>query len=82
MILDHLEQQLRAVVDEATFLSFIEAMAADFRDASTPWQNETVNAVLTASAVWGRKRLEGNPPRLDANPWQRCAAILLMGKWH
>lgn len=45
------------------------------------WENGSIETFLHAAAAWGNQTRHGlvdyDPP---ANPWQRCAEILLMGK--
>lgn len=67
---------LELVHDEATFLAFLEALAADWEDglakekvdASSPygpnangWENTTVGAVLDAAVRWAEASRHGLP---------------------
>lgn len=81
---------LEAVHDEASFVAFLDALAADRKDEvrkekanpSSPsgpgangWENGTIEAFLEAAVAWA-----GSYPIRSANPWRRCAEILYMGK--
>jgi hypothetical protein len=84
------------VHDEATFIDFLRALAADreeeveieARSPGSPygpgangWENGTIESFLGAAAAWADGSKHGPP--LDSpneNPWARCATILLMGK--
>jgi hypothetical protein len=95
-MLDRLRSQADAVTDEATFIEFISVLASDRADEcakekarpSSPygpgangWENGTIEAFLDAASAWASASRGGlayyDPP---ANPWTRCAHILLMGK--
>jgi hypothetical protein len=90
---NQLELALKAVVDEVTFVSFLEELAADFsadaKEAAAAgtspygagprgWQNGTVDQFLECAASWSTDA-QGRF-RTSGNPWQRCAQILYMGK--
>jgi hypothetical protein len=89
-----LEQALETVSDEATFLRFVKALAADF-EAETHeeatrgrtnrlgrgargWENSAVDTFLEAAIAWAEDS-RGTQP-VSSNPWRRCADILYAGK--
>jgi hypothetical protein len=95
-MLDRLRTHADAVTDEASFIEFISALASDRADEcakekaspSSPygpgangWENGTIEAFLDAASEWASASCGGlanyNP---SANPWTRCAHILLIGK--
>ena len=92
-----LDELLEHVRDEASFIRFIKALGADFANErlvenlspSSPyapgasgWEHGSVDAFLDAAAAWADSRAR---PVLNDGPvsnvWQRCAAILLAGKF-
>jgi hypothetical protein len=90
---DQVEEALHAVCDEASFLRFMQVLAADFEadrsgtaeGGGTPfgpgprgWENGTVDAFLERGASWAEES-RGRFPTA-ANPWRRCADILHAGK--
>lgn len=93
---DHLADLLDNVVDQPSFLSFIDALANDFAmdrnaEASNPspaygasalgWENVTVDAFLDAAHAWGTSTLGRHEfDRPGISPWRRCAEILYAGK--
>lgn len=87
-----------AVTDEPSFLNFLDLLAQDFQkereiektNHSSPygpgalgWENGSIDAFLDAAARCGldhiRKSGIPSPPH---NIWQRCAQILLRGKYY
>ena len=77
------------VVDEESFVRFLQALQADWeRNRSVigkdleagDWENITIGAFLEAAVAWS----EGDAPFAPkaTNPWQRCADILLGGKYY
>ncbi|MDB6080385.1 MAG: hypothetical protein JWO82_4132 [Akkermansiaceae bacterium] len=84
------------VVDEPSFIDFLCALAADREDEilkesispSSPygpgangWENGTIEDFLGTAAGWAEGSRNGMPLyEVPANPWTRCAQILLMGK--
>ena len=91
-----LQQMLDSVVDEETFIRFIEALAADHADEveketvnpSSPygpgangWENGTIEGFLESASAWAEESRNGLPSYdKPSNPWKRCADILFMGK--
>lgn len=94
----NLDYILKKVCDEASFIAFIQALADDFeeeRDLETEqlsaaysrgalgWENRTIDTMLAAAAAWSRST--ANAPEnkaVEQNPWNRCAHILLAGKFN
>lgn len=90
------ERALDAVCDEASFLYFLEALAADRADevekeklvpsppcvpGANGWENGSIEAFLEAASVWGRASTDGLQfYEKPDNPWKRCADIIYMGK--
>lgn len=86
------------VADESGFLSFITALAEDWKasqdieatEPSSPygpnalgWENATVGTFLEAAADWGDASRGGLAfYQLPSNPWSRAAHILLAGKFY
>ena len=88
---DGLFDTLESVCDEATFLKFLDLIAADFAlerrmELETPsppygpgalgWENNTIDHYFYAAASWGRSWKNQNVQ----NIWRRCAEILYAGK--
>jgi len=93
-----LDALLKEVKDEASFISFVNALAADFEEErsleeaqpSSPysagalgWENGSIDAMLGAAAAWGNSTAM-NPlnKTSEQNPWYRCAHILYAGKFY
>lgn len=93
-----LDALLKQVKDEASFISFVNALAADFEEEraleesnpSSPysagalgWENGSIDAMLGAAAAWGNSTAM-NPlnKTVEQNPWYRCAHILYAGKFY
>jgi hypothetical protein len=84
------------VCDEASFLAFLEALAADKEDeqqkelakpdspygsGANGWENGTIDSFLEAAASWGVASINGLKfYKKPDNPWCRAAQILYMGK--
>jgi len=91
-----LDELLERVHDEQSFIVFIEALGTDFAServlttSSSPcgagtygWENATIDSFLEAASVWGTASKRCSPSSLvGSNTWQRCAAILLAGKFY
>ena len=80
------------VVDEASFLLFLAALADDWNDeqvkeavnpsphygpGANGWESDTIARFLEAGAAWAKAM---PAPRADENVWKRVAFILLAGK--
>lgn len=47
------------------------------------WENGSIDTFLDAAAAWATARLRSSPVNAcRSNVWQRCAAILLAGKFY
>lgn len=90
-----LQSKLDAVKDEDSFVAFLSALATDRADEvvkeegifSSPygpgangWDNGTIEAYLGAAAAWAEDWKRSPRYLPPANPWKRCAEILLAGK--
>ena len=89
---------LDLVTDEASFIAFVNALAADFEEEqeierTTPsspyssgalgWENSTIDAMLGAAAAWGNSSAMNPANNIAAqNPWRRCAHILFAGEFY
>jgi hypothetical protein len=88
---DAVFRALESVVDEASFIHFVEALAAE-REASealleTPdgfrgeWANQSIGQFLTAGASWARDSQFGMlPGPKPSNPWRLFAMFLWAGR--
>jgi hypothetical protein len=93
-----LDELLVHVSDEASFIRFIQALGADFAHersleelspstldwaGASEWENGSVDSFLDAAAAWAdsSSRSTSNDGAVS-NVWQRCAAILLAGKFY
>ncbi len=85
------------VNDEASFLRFVAALAADWEEreieagrlsspnsaGSLGWENGTVGSVLEAASRWGEASIGGLKfYEKPTNPWRRAAHILHAGKFY
>lgn len=69
------------VIDEKSFLQFMNELRKDKSNHKEEWENESIEAFLEAAYDWGLTSIDSltyyNKPD---NPWKRCAQILYMGK--
>jgi hypothetical protein len=93
---DDLDELLERVNDEQSFITFIQALGADFtreRTMNEPlspygrgalgWENGSVDAFLEAAGAWAiDSSRQVAADVASANVWQRCASILLAGKFY
>jgi len=93
---DKLETLRDAVVDEDSFVRFLEALAADrvdevekersqqpspYESGANGWENGTIEAFLECASAWATASRNGlQLYKKPDNPWKRCADILFMGK--
>ena len=92
-----LDELLERVTDEQSFIRFIEALGADFAserllEATSPsspygpgalgWENGSVDSFLEAAAAWADASRRACMDAAVSNVWQRCAVILLAGKFY
>lgn len=94
----NLDELLKTVDDEQSFIGFIEALGMDFAEErlleetspSSPygpgalgWENGSIDTFLDAAAAWATASSRSSPVSPSrSNVWQRCAAILLAGKFY
>lgn len=85
-----LDELLERVTDEQSFIEFIVALAADFPGGGaldgrivSDWENGSVDTFLDAAAAWAVATSRNAQREVwIPNAWQRCAAILLAGKFY
>lgn len=93
-----LDELLESVKDEQSFIGFIEALGSDFAservlEETTPsspygpgalgWENGSVDSFLGAAAAWATASSNSSLSNAPlSNVWQRCATILLAGKFY
>jgi hypothetical protein len=86
------------VCDEASFLTFVAALADDWEDErekeksqpSSPygpgangWENGTIGAFLERASAWAQASIHGTQSYSPPqNVWRRCAQILHAGKFY
>ncbi|PBW54056.1 hypothetical protein CJU07_23810 [Pseudomonas aeruginosa] len=86
------------VEDEAGFLRFLAALAADWEEdrrfaAANPpkpfgpsplgWENGSIGGFLDAAATWGEDSRDGLPGySRPENAWRRAAQLMLAGKFY
>jgi hypothetical protein len=94
----NLDELLKEVKDEKSFLDFIQALAEDFgnereleiRNPSPPyskgalgWENGSIDNMLSAAAAWGNSSsFSKSNKTAEQNPWYRCAHIIYAGKFY
>lgn len=94
----NLDELLKTVDDEQSFIGFIEALGMDFAEErlleetspSSPygsgalgWENGSIDTFLDAAAAWATASSRSSPVSASRpNVWQRCAEILLAGKFY
>ena len=94
----NLDELLKTVDDEQSFIGFIETLGMDFAEErlleetspSSPygpgalgWENGSIDTFLDAAAAWATASSRSSPASASSsNVWQRCAAILLAGKFY
>ena len=86
---------LDKVVDEKTFLKFLQLLALDWHKAqaiestntSSPfssgnlgWENSDIGQFLESAAACGLDHLPNGGLEPQANPWKRAASIIYAGK--
>ena len=95
---DPCERLLEQVVDQSTFLAFVEALANDFAaeremeserpgspysQAALGWENGSIDAFLGAAHAWAASTMgDSECDRRNGSPWRRCAEILYAGKYY
>jgi hypothetical protein len=77
----HPHDLLEAVVDEASFLAFVNVLLSDLRTNEAAWQNGSIEQFLEGALAWGEATNIGASQGLaSANPWRRAATFLYCGK--
>jgi len=91
------EQAINKVVDQETFLNFIQALSEDWEaetkiekeKASSPfgpgalgWENGTIGGFLEAAAAYGQDHMGRGKSPSETNTWRAAAAMLLAGKYY
>ena len=92
-----LEAIVERITDETSFLGFIHTLAMDraaevSEEAVNPsppygpgargWENTTIESFLAAAVEGTIAQRKAAVRELATNPWQRCAEILLTGKYY
>jgi len=91
-----LSKKLDAVIDEATFIEFVSALASDRKDeiekemnsptspyasGANGWECSTIEDFLATAAYWGNRSRDGLPLyQVPKNPWKRVADMLYAAK--
>jgi hypothetical protein len=91
-----LHQLLESVVDERSFLAFVEALrndreldvAAEKNNPSSPygpttrgWENTTIESFLESAQAWAENSNFGARQNLSStSPWRKFAEFLYCGK--
>lgn len=94
----NLDELLKTVDDEQSFIGFIEALDMDFAgerllEETSPssrygagalgWEHGSIDTFLDAAVAWATASSRSSPvSACKSNVWQRCAAILLAGKFY
>ena len=72
---------LETVVDESSFLAFVQALLADRRTNAASWENGTIEDFLEGALAWAESTQLGASQGLaGASPWRRLATLLYCGK--
>ncbi len=91
MASDQLFESLQAVVDERSFIRFVELLVADRQSADSlaltvdgfqgEWANQTIDGFLGAASAWARDSAFGERPGpKPSSPWQLFATFLWAGR--
>jgi hypothetical protein len=91
-----LHELVEEVVDEKSFLTFVDALRKDrelaavaekaqssgaFGPAQRGWENITIESFLEAAHAWAEDTEFGATQNLKgASPWKKCAVFLYCGK--
>jgi len=95
---DPLWDLIEKVVDERSFIDFVQALAQDREkdqekekvNPSSPygpsvhgWENGSIEAFLCAASAWAEGSINGLPLKPKSlNPWKRAAEIIHAGKFY
>jgi hypothetical protein len=88
---NQLFDSLEAVVDESTFIRFVELLIADRYAANScsssidgfqgEWANQSIEGFLEAASSWAEDSAFGERPGPKSNnPWQLFASFLWAGR--
>jgi hypothetical protein len=91
MVIDETFNAFSAVGDEASFIKFVESLAADRKLSESlsvtldgfqgAWANQTIADFLLAASAWAKDSDFGvRPGPKPANPWQLFATFLWAGR--
>ena len=76
-----LHERLEAVNDEATFLAFVQALAADRQQNAEEWENDSIEGFLESASSWAEDSDFGSRQGLSsASLWKKFAVFLYCGK--
>lgn len=76
-----LQERLEAVNDEATFLAFVQALAADRRQDAEHWESDSFEGFLESASNWAVDSNFGSRQGLSsASLWKKFAVFLYCGK--
>lgn len=76
-----LHDRLEAVTDEATFLDFVRALAADRQLDAEGWENDSIDGFLESASSWAEDSNFGARQGLSsASLWKKFAVFLYCGK--
>ncbi len=79
--MNDLARRLESVEDERTFVTFLKALAADFKSNPSQSQNSSIADFLECAASWAEDTKDGASSYVvPANPWKRAADITYCGK--
>ncbi|MFT0170091.1 DUF7660 family protein [Paraburkholderia mimosarum] len=74
---------LERVVDERSFIDFLNVLASDWFEAPSlsGWESGSIGAFLDAAARWAEASENGlRFYDVPSNPWRRVADMLIAGK--
>jgi hypothetical protein len=78
-----LREALDRVVDEQSFIDFLNVLACDWSEtlSAADWENGSIGAFLDAAARWAEASKNGlRFYDVPTNPWRRMADMLIAGK--
>ena len=92
-----LTAMVERITDERSFLGFLHTLAMDraaevreeavnpsspYGPGARGWENTTIEGFLDAAVAGATAQRQAGVRVLSTNPWQRCAEILLTGKYY
>jgi hypothetical protein len=76
-----LHERHEAVNDEATFLAFVQALAADRQQDAEGWENDSIEDFLESASSWAEDSNFGSRQGLSSvSLWKKFAVLLYCGK--